>query len=130
MNEPKKGLAPGPNLDLHILLGRIIFRRDRAWRFRIRHGDCMFFGKPCVRKTSETSIDAQLWPGAHSSRQSACVGPLIKAEPEMDTRLIFSALAGAVLAATIFATITTVRYISHRSDTSVSRPSGLDTPAN
>jgi len=47
----------------------------------------------------------------------------------MDARFIYSALAGVVFAATVFATITTIRYISHRSDTAISRPSGLGTPS-
>ena len=42
----------------------------------------------------------------------------------MDTRFIFSALAGVVCLVIIFATVTTVRYISHRSDSDISRPSG------
>jgi hypothetical protein len=46
----------------------------------------------------------------------------------MDTRFIFSALVGVVFAATIFATIMTVRHISHRSDAAISRPSGLSAP--
>jgi hypothetical protein len=66
---------------------------------------------------------------AHFHTRQECVGLPIKAECEMDARFIFSALAGVVFAATIFATITTVRYVSHRSDTSASRPSGLGTPA-
>ncbi len=40
----------------------------------------------------------------------------------MDPRFIFSALAGVVCVAVIFATVTTVRHISHRSESAVSRP--------
>jgi hypothetical protein len=37
----------------------------------------------------------------------------------MDPRFIFSALAGVVCVVIIFATITTVRHISHQSDSAV-----------
>ena len=41
----------------------------------------------------------------------------------MDPRLIFSALAGVICVVIIFATVTTVRQISHRQDnTAISRP--------
>jgi hypothetical protein len=40
----------------------------------------------------------------------------------MDSRFLFSALIGAFCAALIFATVTTVRHISHRVDPVVSRP--------
>jgi hypothetical protein len=43
----------------------------------------------------------------------------------MDPRFIFSALTGVVCVAIIFATVTTARYISHRSDSAISRPSSL-----
>jgi hypothetical protein len=42
----------------------------------------------------------------------------------MDPRFIFSALAGVVFLVIIFATVTTVRYISNRSDSGISRPNG------
>lgn len=48
----------------------------------------------------------------------------------MDPRFILSALAGMVFVVIIFATITIVRYVSHQSNSDISRPSGdLGTPS-
>jgi hypothetical protein len=45
-----------------------------------------------------------------------------EAERLMDPRFIFSALIGAFCAALIFATITSIRHVSHRVDSVVARP--------
>ena len=49
-----------------------------------------------------------------------------KLERPMDQRFIFSALTGVVCVIVIFAAVTAVRHISHRSGSAISPPSNLE----